>query len=55
MATKATVERAKEDYRRLVRQQRQMPVSDQWTMANQIKHAAAVAKVEMEEFALFGK
>ena len=51
-ATKASVERAKAEYRRLVIAQRKLPVSEQWTMAEQIRHARAVANTEIEEYEL---
>lgn len=51
-ATKASVEAAKAEYRRLVIAQRKLPTSEQWTMGSQIKHAEAVAKAEIEEYEL---
>ena len=49
-ATKSSAEAAKAEYRRLVIAQRKLPTSEQWKMADQIKHAKAVALVEMEEY-----
>lgn len=49
-ATKASVEAAKAEHRRLVIAQRKLPASEQWTMGSQIKHAQAVAMAEIEEY-----
>jgi hypothetical protein len=34
----------------LVIAQRKLPASEQWTMADQIRHAQAVARTEIEEY-----
>lgn len=50
--TPASVESYKRRYRELVRQQRALPLSEQWTMGNAVKDAKARALVAIEALSL---
>lgn len=47
-ASKASVAAAKDEYRRLVAQQRALPPSEQWTLGKRIRATKAIALAEIE-------